>query len=122
MITRPSTYQSKMNGHWWLLSPRLSVARSSPGNNSGSSCAASGEFTAPDQGRPGCSVANRGSSGMVGAKRPLAPGAVRQDVERILALVSVDPGIGARATQVKLRGVRRVTLTRIRYYMYYRVS
>jgi plasmid stabilization system protein ParE len=54
--------------------------------------------------------------------RPLAPGAVRQDLERILSLVAVDPGIGARAKHVKLHGVRRVTLSRIRYYMYYRVS
>ncbi len=54
--------------------------------------------------------------------RPLAPGAVRQDLERILSLVAADPGIGARAKQVKLRGVRRVTLSRIRYYMYYRIS
>lgn len=54
--------------------------------------------------------------------RPLAPGAVRQDLERILVLLAVDPGIGARAKRVKLQGVRRVTLSRIRYYIYYRVS
>ena len=54
--------------------------------------------------------------------RPLAPGAVRQDLERILGLLAVDPAIGARAKRVKLQGVRRVTLSRIRYYIYYRVS
>ena len=54
--------------------------------------------------------------------RPLAPGAVRQDLDRILSLLAVEPGIGARAKRAKLRDVRRVTLTRIRYYVYYRVS
>lgn len=54
--------------------------------------------------------------------RPLAPGAVRQDLDRALGLLSVDPGIGARARRAALEGVRRVTLSRIRYYVYYRVS
>ena len=54
--------------------------------------------------------------------RPLAPGAVRQDLDRILALISVEPGIGARARRAALEGVRRVTLSRIRYYVYYRIS
>ena len=54
--------------------------------------------------------------------RPLAPGAVRQDLDRILGLLAVEPGIGARAKRAKLQAVRRVTLSRIRYYVYYRVS
>jgi plasmid stabilization system protein ParE len=54
--------------------------------------------------------------------RPRAPGAVRQDLDRILGLLSVEPGIGARARRATLEGVRRVTLSRIRYYMYYRIS
>ena len=54
--------------------------------------------------------------------RPLAPGAVRQDLDRILGLLSVEPSIGARARRATLQGVRRVTLSRIRYYVYYRVS
>ena len=57
--------------------------------------------------------------------RPLAPGAVRQDLDRILGLLAAEPGIGARAKRAKrakLQGVRRVTLSRIRYYVYYRVS
>lgn len=54
--------------------------------------------------------------------RPLAPGAVRQDLDRILGLLSVNPGIGARARRAKLEGVRRVTLSRVRYYLYYRGS
>lgn len=54
--------------------------------------------------------------------RPLAPGAVRQDLDRIFSLLSVEPGIGARARRATLEGVRRVMLSRIRYYVYYRVS
>jgi len=54
--------------------------------------------------------------------RPFAPGAVRQDLDRILGLLSVQPGIGARTRSAKLQGVRRITLSRIRYYVYYRVS
>ena len=54
--------------------------------------------------------------------RPFAPGAVRQDLDRILGLLAVNPGIGARARRAKLEGARRVTLSRVRYYVYYRVS
>jgi plasmid stabilization system protein ParE len=54
--------------------------------------------------------------------RPFAPGAVRQDLDRVLGLLSVNPGIGARARDAKLEGVRRATLSRVRYYVYYRVS
>ena len=54
--------------------------------------------------------------------RPFALGAVREDLDRILGLLSVNPGIGARARRAKLQGVRRVTLSRVRYYVYYRVS
>lgn len=54
--------------------------------------------------------------------RPSAPGAVREDLDRILGLLSMQPGVGTRARRVKLSGVRRITLTRIRYYLYYRVT
>ena len=54
--------------------------------------------------------------------RPSAPGAVFEEVDRILGLRSVQPGIGARARRAKLRGVRRATLPRVRYYVYYRVT
>jgi len=53
--------------------------------------------------------------------RPSAPGAVLQDLDRILGLLSVQPGMGTRARRAKVSGVRRVTLNRIRYYVYYRV-
>lgn len=54
--------------------------------------------------------------------RASAPGAVLDDLDRILGLLSVQPGMGALARRASLKGVRRVTLSRIRYYLYYRVS
>lgn len=56
------------------------------------------------------------------ANRPLAPGAVLEDLDRILGLLRVQPAMGARARRTALSGVRRVTLFRIRYYLYYRVA
>ena len=57
-----------------------------------------------------------------GKNRPSAPGAVRDDLDRILSLLAVQPGVGAQARGTKLQGVRRVTLSRIRYYVYYRAT
>ena len=56
------------------------------------------------------------------ANRPKAPGVFRQEIERVLELVSVQPRIGTRASNIKLAGVRRIHLSRIRYYLYYRVK
>ena len=53
--------------------------------------------------------------------RPAAPGAVLQELDRILGLLSVQPGMGTRAPRATLSEVRRVTLNRIGYYVYYRV-
>jgi len=54
--------------------------------------------------------------------RPKAPNAIREELERASALVAAQPEIGSRARNVKLGGVRRVHLARIRYHLYYRVS
>ena len=54
--------------------------------------------------------------------RPKAPNAIREELERAWALVAAQPDIGSRARNLKLAGVRRVHLSRIRYYLYYRVS
>ena len=54
--------------------------------------------------------------------RPAAPGAVREDVARALSLLSTEPGLGVPAARAKTKGIRRLTLSRIRYYLYYRVS
>ena len=54
--------------------------------------------------------------------RPAAPDAVLEEFDRILALLVVQPEMGTRARRAILSGVRRVTLSRIRYYLYYRVA
>jgi plasmid stabilization system protein ParE len=54
--------------------------------------------------------------------REAAPTALTDDLERALALIAVQPGIGARAVNVALPGVRRVLLARIRYHLYYRIA
>ena len=53
--------------------------------------------------------------------RDKAPDAILQEVERIGSLLSQQPQLGARATNVKLRGVRRIHIERIHYDVYYRV-
>jgi hypothetical protein len=50
-----------------------------------------------------------------------APNAIREELERIGALIAVRPHIGARAVNVRLPGVRRVHIERIHFDVYYRV-
>ena len=56
------------------------------------------------------------------ANRPKAPDAFVTELERALQLIAFQPSIGARATNVKLAGVRRVHLARVHYHLYYRVT
>ena len=44
------------------------------------------------------------------------------DLENALKLIALHPGIGARATNEKLVGVRRIHLARVHYHLYYRVT
>lgn len=53
--------------------------------------------------------------------RPAAAGAILEDLDGILGLLAIEPAMGTRARRATLSGVRRVTLVRIRYYVYYRV-
>ncbi|MBP7053812.1 MAG: type II toxin-antitoxin system RelE/ParE family toxin [Phycisphaerae bacterium] len=55
------------------------------------------------------------------ANRPKAPRAFREEMERVLELISSQPQIGAKAANTSLAGVRRIHLSRIRYHLYYRV-
>lgn len=52
--------------------------------------------------------------------RDKAPNAIREELERIGALLAFQPHLGARATNVTLRGVRRIHMERIHYDLYYR--
>jgi plasmid stabilization system protein ParE len=51
--------------------------------------------------------------------RPAAPNAIREEVERVLAIIANQPRIGGRATNVRLEGVRRIHLPRIKYDLYF---
>jgi plasmid stabilization system protein ParE len=54
------------------------------------------------------------------ANRPAAPTAFEEELRRGFALIAQQPGIGARATNSQLANVRRILLSRVRYYVYYR--
>ncbi len=54
------------------------------------------------------------------SNRPSVPNAVREDLEQALSLLVTQPRIGPIARNVKLTGVRRVYLARIKYDLYYR--
>jgi plasmid stabilization system protein ParE len=54
--------------------------------------------------------------------RPAAPGAIRQDMAEMLAVLVHQPGVGLPAQRGRIKGLRRVALERVRYYLYYRVA
>lgn len=54
--------------------------------------------------------------------RPAAPGAVRIDIGEVLALLAEQPGIGALFEAARTKGVRRLLVGRIRYFIYYRAT
>ena len=54
--------------------------------------------------------------------RPAAPEALEEELRRGFALIARQPGIGSRARNTKLAGVRRIYLSRIGYYLYYRAQ
>jgi plasmid stabilization system protein ParE len=56
------------------------------------------------------------------SNRPKAPHAFVEELDRALQLVAAQPAIGARAQNVKLAGVRRIRLGRVRYHLYYRIA
>jgi plasmid stabilization system protein ParE len=53
--------------------------------------------------------------------RLAAPNAVRQELENAFNLISTQPRIGSRATNVKLPGVRRIYLPVIKQFLYFHV-
>lgn len=53
--------------------------------------------------------------------RDKAPDAIREELERIGALIASHPHLGARAINVRLVGVRRIHIERIHHHIYYRV-
>ena len=53
--------------------------------------------------------------------RTAAPTAVRDELARVFRLILAQPQIGPPALDVEVRGVRRIHLSRIAHYLYYRV-
>jgi len=64
----------------------------------------------------------RKAAGWWAENRPAAPGAVRADIGEALALLAQEPGIGAPYAGARTEGVRRLLVSRIRYFVYYRSS
>src|SRR5262249_49062392 len=56
------------------------------------------------------------------ANREKAPHAFKEELQRGFSLISQQPEVGAKATNVTLTGVRRIHLSRIRYFLFYRVK
>ena len=54
--------------------------------------------------------------------RPLAAGAVSEELAEAFKLLAAQPAIGVPALNVRTGDVRRVYLARIHYYLYYRVQ
>ena len=54
--------------------------------------------------------------------RPAAPGAVRIDIGEALVLLARQPGFGTAYEGARTKGVRRLLIGRIRYFIYYRVT
>ncbi len=54
--------------------------------------------------------------------RPTAPGGIRNDLRATLEALVEQPGIGTKVENSRNQEIRRVNLTRIRYFMYYRVK
>ena len=52
--------------------------------------------------------------------RPLAPEAFDEELAEAFSLLGLEPGIGAPVTNTRAKGVRRLHLARIHYFLYYR--
>src|SRR5687768_10362219 len=53
--------------------------------------------------------------------RTAAPNAVREELQRVLGVITITPLVGHRASDVDLPNVRRIHITRIWHFLYYRV-
>ena len=53
--------------------------------------------------------------------RPAAPGAIRKDLEAAISLLVEEPSIGTKIETARPDIVRRLYLTRVHYFVYFRV-
>jgi plasmid stabilization system protein ParE len=63
----------------------------------------------------------RAASAWWDENRPAAPDAFRDAIDKTFELICTQPTLGAVATNVTLPGVRRILLSKVQYYLYYRV-
>lgn len=56
------------------------------------------------------------------ANRQAGPEALSEELVRAFDLVSREPGVGVPAESRRLRGVRRILLPRVDYFLFYRVA
>jgi plasmid stabilization system protein ParE len=54
--------------------------------------------------------------------RPAAPGAIGTDFGEAIVLLAEQPGLGAKYEGARLSGVRRLFLSRVGYFVYYRAD
>ncbi len=71
---------------------------------------------------PGAATQIREAAAWWAQNRLSAPRAVTEELERAFTLLAVQPNLGAQARNTRLRGVRRIYLSRIRYHLYYRLA
>lgn len=53
--------------------------------------------------------------------RTKAPNAVREELQRVLRIITTTPRVGRRAMDVELENVRRIHISRIWHFLYYRI-
>jgi plasmid stabilization system protein ParE len=51
--------------------------------------------------------------------RPAAPGAIGKDFGEAVSLLAEQPGIGAKHSGTRVKSLRRLYLSRVRYFIYY---
>ena len=56
------------------------------------------------------------------SNRPAAPGAIGADFGEAVSLLAEQPGIGAKYLGARTRGVRRLFLSRVHYFVYYKAE
>ena len=56
------------------------------------------------------------------ANRPAAPGAIAADFGESVALLTEHPDIGTMYTGARTPGIRRLYLSRVRYFVYYKAT
>ena len=71
---------------------------------------------------PGAEAQIRDAANWWIENRPKAPEAFAEDLERAFEIISSLPGTGEPVSHSRLKGLRRLLMGRVRYYLYYHVD